>query len=315
MHQAKKKILFSFLSIVFICILCGCSKEERTFPIEELDDYAQPIVFLSSRETEETYFITLDEPDRKYALEYSKIWDSWPETQTFLFSQVSNEKESICRYDMAKKEYELLLTEDMVCEYLGLEQDAEFSSVYYYFDEDVFSFVYEDNLLIYDVDAEEFVSCIPLSLNDFEEIYDWKTPQIFLMEDFHETYKAYEVNISTGSLERTEVAKKGLGRSYILTADKSTGCSLGDENILGVSFEPVLVWDTETYTVKRSKQGAWNTIARLQLSYDNKYALLSRNLDEEQNRLLCLKVEDDSLCEIYAFDVDEFIQDVLWWSE
>lgn len=315
MHQAKKKVLFSFLSLVFVCMLCGCSKEEKTFPIEELEDYTQPIVFLSSRETEETYFITLDEPDRKYELEYSKIWDSWPETQTFLFSQVTDEKESICRYDMVKKEYELLLTEDMVCEYLESDQDAEFSSVYYYFNQDVFSFVYGDNLLIYDVDAEEFVSCIPLSLNDFEEIYDWKTPQIFLMEGFHETYKVYEVNISSGSLERTEVAKKGLGRSYILTADGSMGCSFGDENILGVSFEPVLVWDTETYTVKRSKQGAWNTIARLQLSHDNKYVLLTRNHDEEQNRLLCLKVEDDSLCEVYAFDIDELIQDVLWWSE
>lgn len=32
------------------------------------------------------------------------------------------------------------------------------------------------------------------------------------------------MNISTGSLERTEVAKKGLGRSFTLTADGNMSC-------------------------------------------------------------------------------------------
>ena len=133
MDKKRRRHFIIIFSCLVICILCGCSKEEKTFPIEELEDYAQPIVFLSSRETGETYYITLDEPDRKYNLEYSTIWDSWPETQSFLFSQISDEKESIYRYDMVKKEYELLLTEDMVCEYLELEQDAEVSEYMMYF--------------------------------------------------------------------------------------------------------------------------------------------------------------------------------------
>lgn len=312
MHQAKNKVLFSFLSIVFICILCGCSKEKKIFPIEELEDYAQPIVLLSSRETGEIYLITLDEPDIKYDLECYTIWDSWPETQTFLFGQVTDEKESICRYDMVKKEYELLLTEDMVCEYLELGQDAEFSSVYYYFDEDVVSFVYGDNLLIYDADAEEYIFCIPISLGMNERIYDWKAPQLFLMQDFSRTY---EVNISTGSLEKVEVDDGHLGSDLILTADGSMGCSYGYENIMGAAFFPVLIWDTETYTVKRFGEGDTFSGARPQLSYDNKYVLLARSYGDEPDKLLCLKVEDDSLCETYVFDEDEHIEYVWWWSE
>lgn len=316
----KIKILYISLALIEVCgILFGIfyliyNSREKTFPIEELEDYVQPIVFLSSRETGETYLITLDEPDRKYNLEYSIIWDSWPETQSFLFSQISDEKESICRYDMGKKEYELLLTEDMVCEYLESEQEAEFASVYYYFDEDVFSFVYGDHLLIYDADAEEFVFSSPISLDEYEEVYDWKTPQIFLMGGFQKTYRAYEVSISHGNLERAELPDTDLGYRIVLTADGSMGCSHGSGYIEGISFSPVLVWDTETYTVIRSKQGT-TTSARLQLSYDNKYVLLARKSVNEPYKLLCLKVEDDSLCEIYAFDEDERIQDVLWWPE
>lgn len=132
------------------------------------------------------------------------------------------------------------------------------------------------------------------------------------MQDFNKTY---EVNISTGSLEKIEVDDGHLGSDFTLAADGSMGCSYGYENIMGAAFFPVQIWDTENYTVKRFREGDTFSGAQPQLSHDNKYVLLARSYGDEPDKLLCLKAEDDSICETYVFDKDEHIEYVWWWSE
>ena len=185
--------------------------------------------------------------------------------KTFLFSVETEGKEGIYEYDFTEKTSRCILEEDFVCDRLNLSEDSEFESVYYYPDENMISFLYEDILCIYDIDKGKVVYKKPLNLEYWEKVYGWLTSQTLLMKTERMT-EIYEVNVYTG--EKVKVAgDKALGNHLILTDDKSMGCSKGDELLFGgISFSPVLVWDTKEYKVKRfgeatlSKRGRGNNV-------------------------------------------------------
>ena len=89
------------------------------------------------------------------------------------------------------------------------------------------------------------------------------------------------------------------------------GCSIGDEfSFGGFSFSPVLVWDTKEYKVKRFGEGAMSG-NRVQLSNDKKYVMFVRLYSSEPNQILCLNVEEETMCEVY--ETENLIYDILWW--
>lgn len=324
MHRVKKKIgkkngmrrdkivlLASVLFFIAFFVYCfadsGLSLKKTTyFSSEELEVYESPIAFLKS--DSERYFITLDNPDKKYILDYSDIWDSRSSSQTFLFSMESDGEEGIYEYDLSNEEYRCLIEENYVCNYLNLSQDSEFKSVYYYFDEETISFVYGNYLIIYDAYEEKFIHSTELVARQWELVYGWLTPQTLLMMtggEHGDPHTICEVNIYTG--EKTKVADN-LGISLILTEDKSMGSSCGDENWFGGVYNPVYVWDTQNYKVKRFSKGA---SSRTQLSNDKKYVMFARRQDDKTYKILCIKVEDESLCEVYT--TDDTICNIIWW--
>lgn len=281
-------------------------RETQFFSPEELEGYEAPIAFLISNS--EKYFITLDNPDKKYILDYYAVWDSKSSNRTFLFNMKAEENEGIYEFDLNEEKYRCLIDEDSVRTYLNLSEDSEFESVYYYFDEGTISFLYGDYLIIYDVYGEEFIFCNPFVLRQWQDVYGWRTPQTLLMntEEHGNPHTICEVNIYTG--EKTKVADD-LGNTLILTEDKSMGSSAGDENWFGVIFNPVLVWDTQNYKVKRFREGS--SSGRTQLSDDKKYVMFTRHNSEQPNQILCIKVEDESMCEVYS--TEDWIYDIIWW--
>ena len=106
------------------------------------------------------------------------------------------------------------------------------------------------------------------------------------------------------------VEDNALGNHLILTDDKTMGYSVGDENWFGVVFSPILVWDTNEYKVKRFREGAMSG-NRVQLSNDNKYVMFVRIHSDEPNQVLCLNVEEETMCEVY--ETENWIYDILWW--
>ena len=108
---------------------------------------------------------------------------------------------------------------------------------------------------------EEDIYKKPLNLEYWEKVYGWLTSQTLLMKTESMT-EIYEVNVYTG--EKVKVAgDKVLGNHLILTDDKSMGCSEGDELLFGgISFSPVLVWDTKEYKVKRFYEGTLSKCGR-----------------------------------------------------
>lgn len=309
MHRIKNAVL-SVLLCLMCSTLCGCAirlTKTRPFSAEELESYNAPIVFLGS--SDGRYFITLDSPDERYHLDFKQIWDSNPADKTFLFSVETEGKEGIYEYDFTEKTSRCILEEDFVCDYLNLSEDSEFESVYYYPDENMISFLYEDILCIYDIDKGKVVYKKPLDLDYWEEVYGWLTSQTLLMNTERMT-EIYKVNIYTG--EKVKAAgDKVLGYHLILTDDKSMGCSVGDELLFGgISFSPVLVWDTKEYKVKRFHEGTMSG-SRVQLSNDKKYVMFVRNNSDEPNQVLCLNVEEETMCEVY--ETEDRICDILWW--
>ena len=308
MHRWKKAVL-SVLICLICSILCGCAfrlAKTRPFSAEELESYNAPIVFLGS--SDGRYFITLDNPDERYNLDFKQIWDSNSADKTFLFSAETEGKEEIYEYDFVKKTSRCILEEDFVCGYLNLSEDSEFESVYYYPDENMISFLYEDILCIYDVDKGKVVYKKPLDLEDWESVYGWLTSQTLLMKT-EDIFEIYEVNIYTG--EKVKVADDNImGDHLILTDDKTMGCSVGDEDLFGLNFSPVLVWDTKEYKVKRFGEGTMY-VNRVQLSNDNKYVMFVRIHSDEPNQVLCLNVEEETMCEVY--ETENWIYDILWW--
>lgn len=304
MERIKKFLVLSVLLCLLCSILYSCAfslKETQSFSAEELESYNAPIVFLGS--SDGRHFITLDNPDERYNLDFKRIWDSNSTDKTFLFSVETEGKEGIYEYDVTEKTSRCILKEDFVCDYLNLLEDSEFESVYYYLDENTISFLFGDYLFLYDVNEEKLIYSKQLVLQQWEELYGWITPQTLIMGAVDTTY---ELDINSG--KRTKINDLGLG--IILTEDKSMGCSVGDENWFGVVFSPILVWDTNEYKVKRFREGAMSE-NRVQLSNDNKYVMFVRIHSDEPNQVLCLNVEEKTMCEVY--ETEDWIYDILWW--
>lgn len=304
MHKRKKIVIVIILCFI-IGVLSGCFYERTFFPSTEIENYNKPVVFFESKKNEETYFIMLENPEQKYYLNYSHIWDFNPEKQTFLFCEKKDGKESICEYNLSQKKYEYLLDGNSVCEYLNLSQVEKFQSVYYYTEDETISFVYGDYLVIYDMQGE-FLLKMQLSLAQTDRIYGWLNSQTLLMSCFR---TVYEFNIE--SKERTAI-KSELGVGIILSPDKTMGCSCGDENWFGAIFNPILVWDTSSYDVKKFHEGVTSG-ARVQLSNDYQYAMYVQDRigENDDSQLLCINVKNGDVCVIY--ETEDIIHDILWW--
>ena len=50
---------------------------------------------------------------------------------------------------------------------------------------------------------------------------------------------------------------------------------------------------------------------RVQLSNDNKYVMFVRIHSDKPNQVLCLNVEEETMCEVY--EAENWIYDILWW--
>ena len=59
-----EKIMIQILVCFSIVFLHGCGYEPEYFSKEELSDYRSPVLFLSSKENDEKYFIMPDQPDK-----------------------------------------------------------------------------------------------------------------------------------------------------------------------------------------------------------------------------------------------------------
>ena len=58
-----EKIMIQILVCFSIVFLHGCGYEPEYFSKEELSDYRSPVLFLSSKENDEKYFIMPDQPE------------------------------------------------------------------------------------------------------------------------------------------------------------------------------------------------------------------------------------------------------------
>lgn len=287
----------------------ACLKKTEYFPVEELESYEPPVVFLSSDSGR--YFIILDDPDKKYFLDYTALWDSKSSSRTFLFGMEEAGKYGIYEYDMIKDKYRCLIDEDSVCAYLNLPQDSRFASAYYYFDDGTISFVYADYLIIYNTCEEEFVYSTELISEPYEAVYGWLTPQTLLMrtgEMKNELGPIYEVNVYTG--ERA-IISYNMGINLSLTDDKTMGSSRGDEETIGGdnSYHPVLVWDTQNYKIKKFPK--YQSTSSTKLSADKKYVMFTAWNDEQTRKISCIQVKDGSLCDIYI--TEDIPLHIIWW--
>lgn len=164
--------------------------------------------------------------------------------------------------------------------------------------------MYGDTLFIYNKETSEYIYTMDLPDVSCGQVYGWLDKNTFLFHDFGKTIK---INIETGKMIELE---NNLGFSIHISADKTVGCSNGDENWFGVSFSPILFWDTADYNIKKFHEGI--TIPALGISGDHKYILFVRNNadEDENNQLLCIRIEDEKLC--IVFESEDTIFDLLW---
>ena len=308
MHKAKKIIIILLVFIVLILvsgifIIFKCSYHREYFPREELESYPSPIVFLKSAENEKKYFMKLDDPDNKCFLDYSRIWDYDADSGTFLFSMIENGEESIYEYDLQNESYQCLFDESFISQYLQIYDEEEFESVYYHLSGNEVSGVYGDILFIYNKINSKCTYTMHLPDITWRQVYGWLDADTFLLRDFDETFV---FNTKTGEMINTG---NYLGTSIYISPDKTVGCSARDENWFGVSFTPILFWNTVDYNIKKFHEGI-TTSAHLQISDDHKYILFARYYVDENDQLLCIRIEDEKLC-IY-FETEDEIIDLFW---
>lgn len=306
MHRLIRKV-FLVVSLALIGIVlngCTVSREEQSFSSEELEDYEPPVVFLESSNGEK-YFISLDNPESKHTLDKGFLfYDYNPVDRTFLYS---NGDGVIYEYDLKEDNSKCLVEKDSVCSYLNLPQDSRFGSAYYYFGRGKISYVCGEYLIIYDVDNEEYIYNTP-AIPEERVLRGWLTPQTLIASDYVGAISILEIeyfeyNAYTG--EKTEIPGP-LGWYLFLAWDKSMGCSIGYKDVFGLDFYPILIWDTQNYVVKQLSQGADGYV---QLSRDNKYVMFGRS-NSEINEILCIRLEDESMCEVYA--TEERIFNIIW---
>ncbi len=173
--------LVLFFIAFFVYVFGDLSLKRTTyFPLEELEVYEPPVVFLETSDGEK-YFISLDDPKNKHTLEKDfLLYDYNPVERTFLYS---NSDGAIYEYDLKEDKSKCLIEKDSVCSYLNLPQDSRFGSVYYYFERGKISFVCGEYLIIYDVDNEEFIYSAP-SIPEERAILGWLTPQTLIAFDY-----------------------------------------------------------------------------------------------------------------------------------
>lgn len=301
-------VLFFIAFFVYIFTDSGISLKRTTyFSPEELEVYEPPVVFLESKDGE-VYFISLDDPENKHILDKDFLfYDYNPVERTFLYS---NRDGAIYEYNLKEDKSICLIEKDSVCSYLNLPQNSRFGSAYYYFERGKISFVCGEYLIIYDVNNEEFIYSAPSvsEEREIEYIYGWSTPRSLIVVDGMEIIDVYETayceyDVYTG--EKTKISGT-LGYWPTLAWDKSMGCSIGYKDVFGLAFYPVLIWDTQSYEVKQLSQGADGYV---QLSRDNKYVMLGRR-NVETDEILCIRLEDESLCEIYT--TEDRICKIIW---
>ena len=283
----------------FADFLHGCGYEPEYFSKEELSDYRSPVLFLSSRENGEKYFIMPDQPDRKVYLDYDKIWYYDPEGQTFLFSMEDDGEEKIYEYDLAGERYLCILDAADVEQAVNQPDKNEFKSIFYHFSDEQISGMYGADLFIYDMGEDWVIYREELPEGDNGEICAWIDQQTYLYRPF---FEIFEVCLDTGEMKEVE---SELAFGVILSADKKIGCSYGVE---GEWWSPILVWDTTDYRIKQYKEGIV-TGARIQISDDNKYIMFAR-INKENNQVLCIEIEDERLCTVY--ETTDYIFDLLW---
>lgn len=297
--KVKIILLLYLLSIT----LYGCSANAEYFSEKELADYKSPILFLTSEDSEEKYFITLDKPSNKVVLDYSNIWDYDAVRQTFLFSKNENEEEKIYEYDLKNGNFKCIIAESDIIQYLHMLDEDEFKSIYYHFSDCQISGVYGEVLFVYDIIKKEFTYKMNLPSSSRGEICAWINSQTFLYRISNEVF---EFHIDSGDMKRLE---NDLGFALVLSDDRTMGCSYGDENWFGIVFSPILVWDVADYNMKQLREGIVSS-ARMQISDDNRYIMFARSNINTDNQVLCIKIEDESLCTVY--ETEDTIIDLLW---
>lgn len=301
MHRIKKIVII--LSFSLILFLFGCGYRQEYFSKEELEGYSSPIVFLESAEDEKKYFMMLDDPDNKIFLEYSWIWDYDPANQTFLFSMMEDGEEGIYEYDLQNESYKCIIKESFISQYLQVSDEEELESIYYCLSSDEISGVYGDILFIYNKVDSECIYTMNLPDVSWGEAYGWLDTNTFLFRDFE---TMFELNIKTDEMTKLD---DYLGTSIFLSVDKTMGCSARDENWFGVVFSRILLWNTDNYDIKKFHEGI-TSAAHIQISDDHKYILFERGYWDENDQLLCIRIEDEKLCEVY--ETEDNILDVLW---
>lgn len=300
----KRVISVVFIWVCFLLLLLfGCGYRPEYFSEEELIGYRSPIVFCESREDGRQYFMMLDDPDYKVFLEYNRIWDYDPADQTFLFSMTENEEEGIYEYDLQDKSYKCLIDEPFLSQHLQISDEEELESVYYRVSSDEISGVYGDILFIYNKMDSEFTYTMHLPDVSWGTAFGWLDANTFLFEDFD---TLFELNIKT---EEMKELGNDFGNSIYLSADKTVGCSAGDENWFGASYSPILFWDTTNYNIKKFHEGIVE-YTHIQISDDHKFILFARGNGDENDQLLCIRIEDEKLCVVY--ETEDNILDTLW---
>lgn len=299
-------VFFYFAFFVCCFVYIALSLKTTYFSPEELEAYEQPVVFLES-EDGEVYFISLDEPENKHTLDKEFVfYDYNPVDRTFLYS---NGDGAIYEYDLKNDKSKCVIEKDSVCSYLNLPQDSRFGSAYYYFERGKISFVCGEYLIIYDVDNEEFIYNTPV-IPEERVIRGWLTPQTLIASDRVGVISILEIeyfeyNVYTD--EKTEIPGP-LGWDFFLAWDKSVGCSIGYVEDGFSSYNPVLIWDTQNYEVKQLSQGI--ICGRAYLSNDSKYVMLERNWNIKTNEILCIRIEDESMCEVYT--TEDRVFNIIW---
>ena len=294
-----EKIMIWVLVCFSAVFLYGCGYEPEYFPKEELADYRSPILFMSSRESGEKYFFMPDQPDSKVCLDYDKIWDYDPERQTFLFSMKDDGEEKIYEYDLSGESYRCILDAIDVGQAANQSDKNEFKSIFYHFSDEQISGMYGADLFVYDMGEEQVIYKEELPEGDNGKICAWIDSQTYLYRPF---FEIFEVCLDTGEMKKVE---SELGFGWILSSDKTIGCSYGVEEM---RWAPILVWDTTDYRIKQYKEGIV-TGARMQISNDNKYIMFAR-INKENEQVLCIGIEDERLCTVY--ETEDYILDLLW---
>ena len=165
-----EKIMIQILVCFSIVFLHGCGYEPEYFQKEELADYRSPVLFLSSKENDEKYFIMLDQPDSKVYLDYGKIWDYDPEGQTFLFSLKDDGEEKIYEYDLAGESYRCILEAGDVGQPEDQLEGNELKSIFYHFSDEQISGMYGADLFVYDMREDRVIYREELPEGDNGEI-------------------------------------------------------------------------------------------------------------------------------------------------